>query len=240
MEALFQAVAENDRLVYILCFVLVFIETAGLPLPALTFALLAAMLAGQGSLGFVPCVIAVILGGTVGGPVGYRLGVRRGRPLLESIGGRVKLTPERLDSTQEQFERRGKVVVLARYWVPILPWATGIMAGIVEMPRRTFLFFNFLSITLWALIQMTIVAFFSTVLQDIMARITFTTIFWLTTGAIGTFALIRWFRRRRQKREQAKEEQESGEDAAPELSTAPTTLVAAVDASEPEGVPSDR
>jgi membrane protein DedA with SNARE-associated domain len=235
MEALFQAVAEYAWLVYLLCFVLVFVETAGLPLPALTFALMAAMLAGQGTIGFVPAVVAVILGGTLGGPVGYGFGVRRGRPFLESMGARVKLWTERIDSTQEQFERRGKVLVLGRYMVPILPWSAGILAGIVEMPRRSFVFFNFLAITLWALIQMTIVAFFSNELEDFLARITFTTIFWILTGAIGTIVLIRYFRRRKLRREQASEPQKALEEA-PEPGTVPAAPIGVGEVSAPERV----
>src|SRR3954454_16504621 len=105
MQELFDAVSSVSWLGYFLSFLLVFIETAGVPLPALTFALLAASLAGSGSLSFPIVVLVTILGGTLGGPVGYRLGLRRGRPLLEQMGGRVKITPDRLDSAQEQFEK---------------------------------------------------------------------------------------------------------------------------------------
>src|SRR4051794_13652322 len=170
MQQLFEAVSSVGWLVYLLTFVLLLVETAGVPLPALTFALLAATLAGSGSLNFVAVLLATILGGTIGGPIGHSLGQRRGRPLLEKIGGRVKITPERIDSTQEQFEKRGKTIVLARYFVPLLPWSAGIFAGIAHMPRRTLLLYNFFAITMWAVLELTIVAYFSSAIKDFLGK----------------------------------------------------------------------
>src|SRR5438046_10669872 len=102
-------------------FLLVFLETAGVPLPALTFAVVAAALAGQGAVPFVAVLLAVILGGTLGGAVGYRLGKRSGRPMLERMGGYVKLTPERIDEGGQQFEKRSNVLLVGRFFVPLLP-----------------------------------------------------------------------------------------------------------------------
>jgi len=103
MHAVFDAVSSAAWLVYLLTFVFLFLETAGLPLPALSFALLAATMAGNGSLSFLAVVLATILGATIGGPVGHSLGRKQGRPLLDKVGARVKLTPDRLDATQAQF-----------------------------------------------------------------------------------------------------------------------------------------
>ena len=197
MDDLLVAISNAAWLVYLLTFALLFAETSGLPLPALSFALFAAALAGQGTVSFPLVVLATILGGTLGGPVGHSLGLRRGRSFLEKMGGRVRLTPERIDSTEEQFERRGKTIVLLRFFVPILPWSAGILAGIAKMPRRTLVLYNFVGITLWALIELTIVAYFSSALQDFLASISISALFWVATGVVGTFFLIRIFRRRR-------------------------------------------
>ncbi len=199
MDALFVAVSDNAWLVYFLSFVLVFLEASGLPLPALTFALLAAALAGQGTVGFFPVVVAVILGGTLGGPVGYALGFRKGLPLLNGIGTHVKLTPARIDASMKEFDKRGNMLVAARYFVPILPWSAGLAAGTIKMHQRSFNFLNFLGITLWAIIEMGLAAYSVSLLEDLLSRISFTALFLLLTGVIGTVVLIRFFRKRKRK-----------------------------------------
>jgi membrane protein DedA with SNARE-associated domain len=200
MTGLFDAVSSTGWLVYILTFTFMFLETSGLPLPALSFALLAATLAGSGQLSFVAVLLATILGATLGAPVGHALGRRRGRPLLEQIGGRVHLSQERIDSTEEQFTRRGKTIVVGRFFVPVLPWSAGIFAGIVRMPRRTLVLYTFFGITLWAVIELTIVAYFSSLLVDFVSKFTGAGLFWIATGVVGTYVLIRVFRRRREAR----------------------------------------
>ena len=234
MSALFDAVSSAGWLVYLLTFTFMFLETSGLPLPALSFALLAAALAGSGQLSFVLVLLATILGATLGGPVGHSLGMRRGRPLLEQIGGRVHLTPERLDSTQEQFEKRGKAILVSRFFIPILPWSAGIFAGIVRMPRRTLVLYTFIGITLWSVIELTIVAYFSSVIGDLLARFSVEGLFWLATGVVGTVILVRIFRRRRAARRAAMavvdgvftEEEPAAGAELPATTSAPTSSAA--------------
>jgi len=241
MSALFDTVSSVGWLVYLLTFTFMFLETSGLPLPALSFALLAAALAGSGQLSFVFVLLATILGATLGGPVGHALGLRRGRPLLEQIGGRVHLTPERLDATQEQFEKRGKAILVSRFFIPILPWSAGIFAGIVRMPRRTLVLYTFIGITLWSVIELTIVAYFSSVLKDIFARISISALFWVATGVAGTIILIRIFRRRRAARRAAMaivdgefaEEEPADEAELPATTSAPMSSSVAMTADAP-------
>ena len=196
METTIEAISEYAWLIILLSFVVVFIETAGLPIPALTFALFAAMLAGQGAVDFFAVWLAVVLGGVIGGPVGYWLGKRGGRPLVQRIGDRVKITPDRIEAADEHFQHRGNLLVTGRYFVPILPWAAGLFSGIVHMPRGRFIMLNALSIVLWASIEMTLVALFGSAIQDFLGSISVTTILVLVFGVIGLIALIRLFRRR--------------------------------------------
>jgi membrane protein DedA with SNARE-associated domain len=226
MDELIAAISSAAWLVYLLTFVFLFAEASGVPLPALSFALFAATLAGNGTVSFGAVVLATILGGTAGGPVGHMLGRSRGRPLLDRIGGKVGLSSERLDSTEQQFKGRGRMIVLIRYFVPILPWSAGLFAGIVRMPKGTLFLFNFISITLWALIELTIVAYFSSVVKDWLEKFSLSLLFWLATGLVGTFFLVRMFRRRRE----ARKEHEGAAAAAggTEPLVAPTTATPAV------------
>jgi membrane protein DedA with SNARE-associated domain len=203
LESILNAISDNAALVVFVAFLLMFLEAAGIPLPSLTFALLAAALAGQGALPFLPVYLAVILGATLGGPVGYRLGKHRGRPLLERMGGYMKLTPERIDSSGQQFERRSNVFLLGRFFVPILPWAASLFGGMSAMPMRRFFFLSMFGIILWATIEMTIAAYFSSQIKDFLASISVTGLLIVAFGVLGGIALYALVRRRRASRQQA-------------------------------------
>ena len=88
MEFSLSAAAPWDWVVYAIAFGIVFLQSAGVPLPALTFVSLAAALAGHmgGGVDFWPVYIATVVGGALGGVLGYGIGERGGRPLLERLG----------------------------------------------------------------------------------------------------------------------------------------------------------
>jgi len=223
MDNFLQTVSDNALLVYFLSFLLVFLQSAGLPLPSLTFALFAAMLAGQGYIQFLPAYLAVILGGTLGGPIGYGIGGRGGRPLLEKIGGKVRLTPERIDASTEEFRHRGKFLLSVSRMVPILPTFSGIFSGIIDMPKQIYLPFNALGIFLWATIQMPIAYFFRLAIQDFFAGISFTSGQIIVMGVIGLIGFLLYRRHRnakiaKEEQAQKNEPDQQVETSQPELS----------------------
>jgi membrane protein DedA with SNARE-associated domain len=127
-----------------------FLEDFGVPLPGESMLIAASAYAGLGGnlnvwlVGLVGFAAAVL-----GDNVGYVIGRRGGRRLIERFGRYVFVTPARLDRAEAFFEKHGgKVVTVARF-VEGLRQLNGIIAGTVEMPWRRFLFFNVIGAALW-------------------------------------------------------------------------------------------
>lgn len=124
---------------YPVLFAAVLFMNAGVPLPGHITYLAAAVLSGRGALS-LPVVIAVAVGAAIGGAaLGYYLGRRGGRSLVDGYGPRVGLTPRRVARMEAFFERHGvKAIVLTRFFVVIRTFGA-IFAGVNQVPERRFL-----------------------------------------------------------------------------------------------------
>jgi membrane protein DedA with SNARE-associated domain len=168
MQDLLNLVSQWEILIYALGFLLVTVECAGLPIPALVYVVLAAALAGQGRLSFVIVFAITVGGGVVGGIIGYYIGKRGGRPLLERYGRYVKLTPTRLLAAESYYRQQEvKVLILGRY-MPIFCFSAGILSGVMRVPMRRFLICNLLGITLWSSTHLTLALLFGQNLDELL------------------------------------------------------------------------
>lgn len=129
---------------------LVAAESMGVPVPGETALLAAAVLAHQGHL-TLPVVIAVAAAAAiVGDNVGFLLGRRGGRWLLERPGPLRSHREHLLERGERFFARHGsKAVFLARFVTGIRVTAAW-MAGVNRMPWKTFLAWNALGGITWA------------------------------------------------------------------------------------------
>jgi membrane protein DedA with SNARE-associated domain len=129
---------------------LVAAEAAGAFVPGETSLIIAGTLAAQGRL-TLPIVIAVAAGAAIiGDNIGYQLGRRGLRRLLERRG-RLKASSERAFARGEAFfERHGSAAVFFGHWLPGLRVFASWLAGANRMPWRRFLFWNALGGISWA------------------------------------------------------------------------------------------
>jgi membrane protein DedA with SNARE-associated domain len=126
-----------------------FVEDFGVPLPGETMLIAASLYAGAGHLNIWLVVIVGIAAAVLGDNLGYLIGRKGGRGLVERYGKYVFVTPARLDRAEAFFaEHGGKVVTIARF-VEGLRQLNGIIAGTMEMPWRRFIVFNAVGATLW-------------------------------------------------------------------------------------------
>jgi membrane protein DedA with SNARE-associated domain len=139
------------RFGYAAVFLGVFAESAGVPVPGETALLVAGFLASRGMLK-LPIVMAVAMLATFAGDnLGYWLGRRYGRGLLESHGRHVGLTPERLARVDRFFARHGPKTVLVARFVTGLRVVAAIAAGASGMRWRTFVPYNLGGAVPWAI-----------------------------------------------------------------------------------------
>jgi membrane protein DedA with SNARE-associated domain len=127
----------------------ILLEDFGLPTPGETVLITASFYAGYGHLDIWLVIVIAFIAAVIGDNIGYLIGSRGGRPLLERFGKYVFMTPERIDKAESFFNRHGgKVVIIARF-IEGLRQANGIIAGISTMPWRRFIGFNIIGAALW-------------------------------------------------------------------------------------------
>ena len=111
--------------------------------------LLGGVLANQHKLALWAVLIAGIAGAIIGDSVGYEVGRRYGRWLLDKIPNRI-LKQEHLDRAEESVRRNGgKAVFLGRFTAALRVLVPG-FSGMSSIPYPKFLAWNAAGGTLWA------------------------------------------------------------------------------------------
>lgn len=126
------------------------LESAGVPLPGETALVASAVLAKQGSLQIELVIAIAAAAAIIGDNLGYLASRRVGRRLLTRPGRRQARRLEILDRGEAFFDRHGaKAVFLGRWITGLRVWASW-LAGITEMPWRSFVLWNALGGITWA------------------------------------------------------------------------------------------
>ena len=136
----------------VVLWLIIFAETGllfGFFLPGDSLLFTAGILAGQGKLNVWMVVIGCFVAAVLGDQVGYTIGERAGPPLFRRPDSRI-FKQEYIDRTRAFFEKHGpKTVIIARF-VPVVRTFAPMLAGVGEMPRRTFFRYNIVGAFLWA------------------------------------------------------------------------------------------
>ena len=135
---------------YLFLFLLVAVESFGIPLPGETALVTAAAMAATGRLNIAFVIVAAAAGAIVGDNAGYWIGRTGGIALVRRYGSKVGLDQAKLDRARRFFERHGaKTVFLGRFIALLRSWAAA-LAGVACMPYGTFTMYNALGGVVWA------------------------------------------------------------------------------------------
>jgi membrane-associated protein len=135
---------------YPLLFVLVMSEAAGVPIPGETALIAAAVLASQGKLEIVLVIALAAAGAIVGDNIGYLIGRKGGRWLLERPGLFHRQRLEVLRVGEPFFKTHGpKAVYFGRFLLGLRVWASW-LAGATRMRWSSFALWNALGGISWA------------------------------------------------------------------------------------------
>jgi membrane protein DedA with SNARE-associated domain len=103
-----------------------------------------------GGWAFLTMALAGTLGYAVGAIVGWWIGRRGGRPLVERHGRLLHLGPGRLEQAEHWFDRYGRWAVLLGRITPVVRSFVSIPAGIFEMPFWPYLWLTLIGSAIWA------------------------------------------------------------------------------------------
>jgi membrane protein DedA with SNARE-associated domain len=142
---------------YWIVFAAIGIESMGIPFPGETTLLAGAAYAGvSGNLNIVAVILFAAAGAIIGDNIGYLIGRYGGYRLLGRIARYIRLNQSHLDAAQRYFARHGnKTVFFGRFMALLRAWAA-FLAGVNQMPWRSFLLWNALGGVAWATIYGTL------------------------------------------------------------------------------------
>jgi membrane protein DedA with SNARE-associated domain len=105
---------------------------------------------GFGAGAYVVLALAGTLGYLAGSIVGWWIGLRGGRPLLERRGSALHLGPERLERAERWFDRWGNLGVLVGRLTPVVRSFVSIPAGVFRMPFVPYTVLTLVGSSIWA------------------------------------------------------------------------------------------
>lgn len=187
---------------YLTVFVALLLENAGIPVPGETILLFAAFLAFDEQelrLGYI--ILVAIAAATLGDNAGYLLGRRGGRKLLERYQHVFHIRQSFIDYGEQLFKKRGSVTIFLARFIFGMRIIAGPLAGVLKMPWRQFVIFNFLGATVWVTVISMVGYFFGEnweQLIKVMGRVN-VLVFFLVLWV----ALMVWRRQRARKRLEA-------------------------------------
>lgn len=134
----------------VLLFLLIAVESAGVPLPGETALVASGVLASQSKLNIVVVIVVASAAAIIGDNGGYWLGRKGGRKLLERWSLVNRHAKKVLPRAERLFAKHGGKTVFFGRFVAVLRITAAWMAGISHMPWWRFLVFNAAGGILWA------------------------------------------------------------------------------------------
>ena len=135
---------------YLAIFLIVAMESAGIPMPGETVLITAAILAGQGTLRIYGVIGAAAAGAIVGDNCGYWVGREFGFPLVYRYGRYVRLDERRLKLGQYLFLKHGGKIVFFGRFVAVLRAFAAFLAGVNRFNWEEFFLYNAAGGIVWA------------------------------------------------------------------------------------------
>jgi len=127
------------------------LESMGVPSPGETALVLAAVLASQGKLNIWLVILIGIASAIIGDNIGYWLGRKLGRDVLETRGPFHAQRREVIAAGDQFFAKHGPKAVFFARWIALVRFAAAWLAGINHMRFRDFFFWNALGGITWAI-----------------------------------------------------------------------------------------
>ena len=177
---------------YLAIFVIITLESAGLPLPGETVLLTSAAYAGStGNINIAVVVAIAATAAILGDNAGYWVGRRWGLPLLLRKGHLIGLDHGRLKLGQYLFRRHGgKIVFFGRFTAMLRAYAA-VLAGVNKLDARRFMAFNALGGVAWASIMGFGAYLCGRSIENVMGPVGLGLLAFVLLGAVGLWLFMR-------------------------------------------------
>lgn len=170
---------------YPVLLLLVLLESLGVPLPGEIALVTAAAYASSGHISIAIVIALAALGATVGGVLGYWIGIKGGLLLVTRYGGYIGIRKSHVDRAHAFFERNGSKTILFGRFVAILRTWAAIVAGAAAMSFTKFVTYNTIGSIVWAIVFGLLGFYFGRdlpLLEKYIARVSFGV---LILGVVG-------------------------------------------------------
>jgi membrane protein DedA with SNARE-associated domain len=127
------------------------INSACIPLPSEIILPFSGYLVYLGRFNLYLVATAGAVGANIGSAIGYWIGAKGGRPLVERYGRWVLMSHRDLERMTWFFEKYGSIAVLLARLMPVLQSFIAFPAGIARMPRLRFHIYTSLGSWFWYL-----------------------------------------------------------------------------------------
>lgn len=201
---------------YPLVFLLVMAESGGVPVPGETALIAGAVFASQGKLSLPAVIATAAAAAIIGDNIGYVIGRRGGRWLLEKPGPFHRHRLGVLAMGEPFFERHGpKAVFFGRFILGLRTWASW-LAGATRMRWRSFVLWNALGGVCWGTAVGVVAYFVGRSAESALSAFGIFGLVAVAVAAVGLFFAHRHHRRAQSSRRNWEEEgSHSSADRAP-------------------------
>lgn len=173
------------------------LESMGVPSPGETALVLAAVLASQGRLQIWLVIVIGVASAIAGDNVGYLLGRRLGREVLEAPGPLRQRRIEAIAAGDKFFQRHGPKAVFIARWIALVRFAAAWLAGINKMRFRTFFVWNAFGGITWGVTYGLVGYFLGTAAADVITSFGIYAAVLLALVLIAVYVLFKVRERRR-------------------------------------------
>ncbi len=173
--------------------ILVMLECLGIPLPGEIALVTAAAYASHGQISIYIVVALAALGATIGGMLGYWIGIKGGLPLLAHYGRYIGVKRSHIDRAHAFFEKNGaKTILFGRFIALLRTWAA-VIAGTACMSFTKFVTYNTIGSVVWAIVFGSLGYYFGRdlpMLEKFISRASFGILIAVAVGGV-VFLLIK-------------------------------------------------
>ncbi|OGD92304.1 hypothetical protein A2470_02475 [Candidatus Curtissbacteria bacterium RIFOXYC2_FULL_41_11] len=152
---------------YLGLFLILFAEEGGIPLP-IPGDIFIATIAALPSTNYLALVATIVAATLCGSTILFTLARFFGHKLILKFGKYIKLTPDKIRKIEGWFEKHGgKTIVIGRL-IPGLRIVTPAVAGLFEVPYKTFWLYTTIAAFIWANLYYVIGKFFGNILGKVL------------------------------------------------------------------------